>query len=234
MKSSFSRPPIRRLAERTRGGGRGLRMDHRCPGYDVGLDRSISPTATTRELRRDDAVPRLECEGRPQPPGRVREDAPRRTGARLSRQVAELRAQPDRRVQRGLRAGQPRSIGSRGARRTPCRVRPIDRRTACARRRRVGEGRLEPGGGASVPSVPRDPRRRQLDPSPGHPRRLVATRGRPRARRRDRRQPIRVGPAVHHRKASEVAGRDTGAAQLERAARAVGVDRRGGRTSAGA
>ena len=56
-----------------------------------------------------------------------------------------------------------------------------------------------PGGGASVPPVPRDAGRRQLDPSPGHPRRAVAARRRPRAGRGDRRQPIRVRPALHHR-----------------------------------
>ena len=94
-------------------------MDRRCPRHDVGFDRPIGPTPAARELRRADAVSRLEREGRTKSPRRFREDAPWRTGTHASRRVAELRAQSHRRVQRGLRAGQSRPTGHRGPGRVP-------------------------------------------------------------------------------------------------------------------
>src|ERR1700691_3480960 len=45
MNASFAYATIRRLAMRTSGGDRGLRMDRRCPRDDVGFDRPVGPAS---------------------------------------------------------------------------------------------------------------------------------------------------------------------------------------------
>src|ERR1035437_4340012 len=80
----------------------------------------------------------------------------------------------------------------------------------------MGKGRLEPRGRAALPPVPRDARARQLDPPPGHSRRVVATGRRPRRGRGDRREPFRGGVAVRRGQEDAVKRRDAVATQPHR------------------